>query len=206
VVPAAPDRPKVGSPEHPMRVLTRAIAFEPGAWTRDRIAQVQGLFDGLAPEWNARLHAGELAVPLRDCFARGGPLGGRALEVGSGTGLGTPVLAEQFSAVVAFDLSLGMLREAPADVAPRVQADAAALPVRTACADAVVLVNVFLFAAEVDRVLAPGGAVVWVNTLAEDTPIHLPAEDVAAALPGEWDGVTAEAGWGSWAVFRRAGQ
>jgi len=42
-----------------------------------------------------------------------------------------------------------------------------------------------------------------VNSLGECTPIHLPAEDVARALPGEWAGTAAEAGWGTWCVLRR---
>ncbi len=46
--------------------------------------------------------------------------------------------------------------------------------------------------------------IVWVNTRGADTPIHLPPEDVAAAMPGEWKGVAAEAGLGIWAVVRRA--
>ena len=71
-------------------------------------------------------------------------------------------------------------------------------------ADAVVLVNCFLFPAEVDRVLAPDGVVVWVNSSGAETPIHLPAEDVVEALPGQWAGVQSGAGIGIWCVLRRA--
>ncbi|WP_031170725.1 hypothetical protein [Streptomyces durhamensis] len=34
--------------------------------------------------------------------------------------------------------------------------------------------------------------------------VDLPAADVVAALPGDWQAVEANAGWGSWAVLRRA--
>ena len=68
-----------------------------------------------------------------------------------------------------------------------------------------VLVNMLLFPAEVDRVVGSGGVVVWVNSLAERTPIHLPAADVARALPGRWDGVGSRSGGGAWCVLRRAG-
>jgi hypothetical protein len=44
----------------------------------------------------------------------------------------------------------------------------------------------------------------WVNTSGDQTPIYLPAEDVVASLPGQWDAVAAEAGWGTWVVVRRA--
>ncbi|MGI8684459.1 MAG: hypothetical protein ACR2MO_05120, partial [Acidimicrobiales bacterium] len=86
----------------------------------------------------------------------------------------------------------------------RLRADSSTLPVRHGAAAVVALVNMFLFPAEVDRVLAPDGVLLWVNTLGDATPIHLPATDVQAALPGDWDGVAADAGWGTWATFRRA--
>ena len=65
------------------------------------------------------------------------------------------------------------------------------------------LVNALLFPAEVARVLAPGGALVWVNSLGDATPIHLSAADVAKALPGGWGGPASDAGWGTWCVLRR---
>jgi hypothetical protein len=99
-----------------------------------------------------------------------------------------------------------MLRRSPPAPGRRVQADAATLPLADGSASAVVLINALLFPPEVDRVLAPGGAVVWVNSSGEETPIHLPPEEVAAVLPGEWDGVASRAGVGLWCVLRRAGQ
>ena len=56
--------------------------------------------------------------------------------------------------------------------------------------------NCFLFPAEVDRVLAPDGVVVWVNSSGAETPIHLPPDDVVAALPGGGTGVQSTAGVG----------
>ena len=97
-----------------------------------------------------------------------------------------------------------MLRVSPPDPASKVQADAAALPVAASSVDAVVLVNMLLFPAEVERVLKPDGALVWVNTSGDRTPIHLSAEEVDEAMPGEWNGLASEAAWGTWAVLRRA--
>lgn len=191
-----------GNADHPMRAVTRQVAFEDG-WSPGRAAKVAELFDGLAPEWHLR-STPERLVSLDDALARGDVPRGKALEVGSGTGIATERLARHFERVASLDLAAEMLRRAPA-VAPRLQADAAALPVRSASVDAVVLVNALLFPAEVDRVLRQGGAVVWVNTVGDRTPIHLPAEDVAAALPGDWDGVAASAGPGTWCVLRRSG-
>ena len=50
--------------------------------------------------------------------------------------------------------------------------------------------------AEVDRVLAPDGVVVWVNSSGPQTPIYLSVDDVVSRLPGTWDGVASQAGEG----------
>ena len=204
VIPDWPDCPDGADETHPMRKVTRQVAFDPGGWTRERAGKVAALFDSLAPEWHTRDHAHRME-PLADALERGGPFTRRVcLELGSGTGLVTPALADRFELVVALDLSAEMLRRAPTEAGARVQGDSAWLPLRTGSADVVVLVNMLLFPAEVDRVLGPGGALVWVNTAGHRTPIHLSAEDVEAAMPGTWNGVHADAAWGTWAVLRRA--
>jgi hypothetical protein len=88
-------------------------------------------------------------------------------------------------------------------LAPRAQADASVLPFVGNAVDGILMINMILFPVEVDRVLRPGGTIVWVNTLGDQTPIHLPAADVLDALPGEWTGVTARAGTGFWLAARR---
>ncbi|MHB1504775.1 MAG: class I SAM-dependent methyltransferase [Acidimicrobiales bacterium] len=204
VVPAAPGRPELAGDDHPMRAVTRQIAFEPGGWTPERAAKVTALFDGLAIGWQDH-DAEERMDPLFDALARGGHIPSRhCLEVGSGTGMATPCLADYFDSVVAIDLSFEMLKRAPPRCGHRVLADGSRLPVADGSVDSVVLMNAFLFPAEVDRVLARAGVVIWVNALGDRTPIYLPADDVVAALPGSWKGVCSEAGWGSWAVLRRS--
>jgi ubiquinone/menaquinone biosynthesis C-methylase UbiE len=187
-----------------MRIVTRDVAFDPSTWTSARAREVAELFDSLAAGWDERFHAAETQAPLRDALARGGPFGTRCIEIGAGTGRATGALVDVFADIVALDLADEMLRLFGEPRAARVRGDASQLPFAAGSADALVLVNAFLFPDEVDRVLAPGGAVIWVNTLAEDTPIHLPVHDVLAALPGSWRAVTSEAGWGMWAVVRRA--
>jgi len=203
VVSEEPGRPTRGSDDHPMRKVARQVAFEPSGWTGERKAKVENLFDDLAPEWHTRDHPYR-TQPLIDAFERGGPITpGVCLELGSGTGIATPWLTPRFAVVMAAELSANMIELAP-EAGSRVRADGSCLPLRDHCVDAAVLVNMFLFPAELDRVLAPDGALVWVNTSGDMTPIYLPADEVDAALPGEWDGVAAEAGWGTWAVLRRA--
>lgn len=204
VVPFEPGRPELAGPDHPMRAVTRQIAFEPGGWTPQRRAKVAELFDGLAPEWHEKDVANRHDA-LLDALDRGGPFpAGPCIELGSGIGAFTGDLKPRFDLVLAVDVSAEMLRRAPAALAPRVLADSAALPFPDGAVGTAVLVNMFLFPAELDRVLAPDGAVVWVSALGDTTPIYLDAADVEAALPGEWSGKAAAAGWGTWAVFRRA--
>jgi SAM-dependent methyltransferase len=203
VVPPPGPNPAGQNTDHPMRRLTESVAGDETSWTAATASDVERFFDDLAPGWNDRV-SGDPLDAIDDAFERGGPLGGRCLELGSGTGVATPRLVGRVAALVALDISGAMLRLAPPGAAPRVQADSAHLPVRDGAADTVVLVNTLLFASEVERVLAPGGAVVWVNTLGDHTPIHLSAAAVEAALPGAWMGVASLAAWGSWCVLRRA--
>ncbi len=187
-----------------MRKLTRSVALgEP--WTQDDADRVAGVFDSLAEEWSTRHVDDTKAAPVRDALERGAvPIDGRWLELGSGTGAGTLLLAGIVGSLVATDLSTQMLHHAPGDLAPRVNADASSLPFPDRSFDVVLMINMLLFPHEVDRVLRPGGRVVWVNTLGDQTPIHLPATDVLAALPGAWQGRTARAGTGFWLAAERS--
>ena len=209
----------MGTPDHPMRIATRrAAGLEAGGWTAELRDQVENFFDDLAKEWHTRTSPERTAVVM-DALSRGldaldsrgaGPFGpaavraGIAVEVGCGTGTYSNLLAERFATVVAVDLSLPMLKLAPRGPAHRVQGDGARLPLHDSCAAAIVLINAFLFPQEVERVLSPGGALVWVNSSGERTPIYLSVEDLVAQLPGEWTGTSSRAGEGHWCVLTRA--
>lgn len=191
-----------------MRIATRrAAGLDAGGWTAGLRSEVAGFFDGLAPEWHTRSSPQRTAVVM-DALVRGldasGHSTGLAVEIGSGIGAYSTLIAERFAMVVAVDLSLEMLRRAPNGPAHRVKADAAALPLADSSAAAIVLINAFLFPAEVDRVLSTGGTLVWVNSSGEQTPIYLSADDLLSALPGEWTGTSSRAGEGHWCVLRRA--
>jgi len=204
-LPVHPDYEPPGSfagPDHPMRRLTRAMAFgEP--WTKEDAARVASVFDGLAADWSSDRVEPAKAAPVLDAIERGeAPLDGRWIELGSGTGAGARLLHDRADHHIAVDLSEQMLAHAPS-LTPKVRADCSQLPFADDIADVVLLINMLLFPDEVDRVLRPGGHVVWVNTLGDQTPIHLPPADVAAALPGDWTGVASNAGTGIWAVLQR---
>lgn len=202
--PGATIAPSFAGVDHPMRTVTREVAFD-GAWDRGRAAKVAALFDAMAVGWTRDHDSPERLASLGDALDRGGVPAGLLLELGSGTGLGTRVLREmRGGAIVALDIAADMVRHAPPAYGARVRGDASMLPVADNAVAVVVHVNALLFPAEVDRVLAPGGAVVWVNTMGDQTPIHLPVADVVAALPGEWTAVESRAGTGTWGVAKRA--
>jgi SAM-dependent methyltransferase len=197
-----PDRPDLGDLAVHMRELTRQIAMDPDAWTPERVSQMVGFFDSLASTWAERDRP-ERHDALGDALARGGPFpGGVCLEVGAGTGNMTGDLQAVFDSVVSIDLSRAMLSLA----SPRnrqIQADASLLPVRSGSVAVIALINMFLFPEEVARVLKADGVLLWVSTNGDATPIYLPPADVLKALPGEWSGMSAQAGWGTWVTARR---
>ena len=195
----------LGNEDHPMRHMTRrAAGLQPPVWDEGARREVAALFDGLASEWHTRTSPERDAV-VRDALDRGLPAPLTAsdvcVELGSGIGAYTPALAQRWRRVIATDVAVEMLQLAPRGVGHRVLADGARLPLPDSTADAVVLVNCFLFPEEVVRVLSPDGVLVWVNSSGDQTPIHLPTHDVVAALPGRWVGVHSRAGAGTWCVL-----
>ena len=107
------------------------------------------------------------------------------VELGSGTGFGTPLLVERYGRVVAMDLSLEMLRHADIGAGrgrPGSQADALAPAALDGAVAALVLVNMLLFPGGGGAGRGPGGVVVWVNSLGERTPIHLPGRGRGSAM------------------------
>jgi ubiquinone/menaquinone biosynthesis C-methylase UbiE len=204
-LPASSERP-VRDPEDylPMQKVTRQIAFDPSSWDEERKKKVAELFDSLAPEWHTR-GGPERLRPTKDALFRGGvPGGGRALEIGSGTGIQTGVLLEHFEEVVSVDLSAEMLALAPRrDRVGLLRGDASCLPVANGSLEAVVCVNAYLFPGEYARVLKRPGRVVFVSTSGDQTPIYLPPEEVVSALEpflGPLEATSARCGWGTWAV------
>lgn len=128
------------------------------------------------------------------------------MEIASGTGLLTPLIAAVWPEVVAVDLSGGMLARSAAS--GRLQADAARLPLADGCAAAVVIGDGPLFAAEAARVMAARAVLVWSNAPGDGAPFFVPARILAGAMTAAtgrpWDAVCSQAHWGSWAVLRPA--
>ena len=194
---------------HPMRHITETIIND-GSWGADRRADVASFFDELAKDWSGSRSAEQRASALDDVFVRAADwvprATGFALELGVGSGMFTPTLVKRWGTVVAADISPAMLAEVPPGLAPVMRADASRLPLVDRSTHLIVLANMFLFPAEMDRVLADGGAIVWLNSRGVNTPIHLTTEAVLDALPGEWSAVESQFGAATWAVCRRSSQ
>ncbi len=196
---------------HRMREVTELVAGADagvGVWDDSLVGEVRTLFDSLAPDWTTtRDHPGRNA-PVLDALDRGAVVGRTVLELGAGTCISARDLQGRFDRYVAADLSWGMLSHAVDGAPPLVCTDGSALPLADGVLDVLILQNMFLFAAEVDRCLAVDGCVVWVNSRGPETPIHLSCEAVVVSLESatgsEWRAVTSTVGEATWAVVRRA--
>ncbi|MFC5787111.1 MULTISPECIES: class I SAM-dependent methyltransferase [Streptomyces] len=175
-------------------VFARELAVGRRSWDGETSHFITDQFDQTAAEWDTTLATGR-DEPVRDALEPGGPFpDGVCLELGSGTGLFTELLRSEFPRLISVDLSEQMLRQAVGRSPARVRADAAALPLANAQVSAVAAIDMLLFPDEIVRVLAPDGVLLWINQLGEAGPLHLPATDVADALPGDWQAVEANAG------------
>ena len=139
---------------HRMRQVTELVAGSgPGAgtWDGSLVDEVRTLFDSLAPDWTATRDHPTRNAPVLDALDRGGVDGRKVLELGAGTCISARDLAGRFDTFVAADLSWGMLSHAVDGSPPLVCTDGSSLPLADGVLDVLVLQNMFLFAAEVDR-------------------------------------------------------
>ena len=189
-----------------MHEISHLVAFDPGSWSQEMANEVRSIFDLRAENWFIHETDAYLA-PLDAALQAGEIVGRHCLDIGSGTAIHETTLASRFDHVTAVDFSLQMLRNAKRGQADFVLADAAQLPFADHSADAIVLVNMFLFAAESARVLKPEGSLVFVSTRANETPIYLDPGDVAAAMTRLDDSslvaTTGATGPGCWTIVRR---
>jgi ubiquinone/menaquinone biosynthesis C-methylase UbiE len=172
------------------RLVTVAVTRAPGLWPVFRRA-LRLQFHTLAPRWDMMVSPGQIAPYEAALDAVEPPR--RALDLGSGTGVGAFAIARRFpeAEVVGADLAEGMVEQAcrktPPELAGRVRfevADAARLPYEDGAFDLVGLANMIPFFDELARVVAPGGAVVIAFSNGPGTPIYVPAERLRTGLSG----------------------
>jgi len=170
------------------RFVTDAVVRRPALWRLVR-RPLRTMFDGLASTWETRIgphHLWALDLALADV-----PPPGRALDLGTGTGVVALALAERYAEaeVVGVDLSPAMIEEArrkvPPELAERVRfevGDASALSCPDGDFDLVVLSNMIPFYDELARVIAPGGTLVFSFSRGDETPIYVAPERLRREL------------------------
>jgi ubiquinone/menaquinone biosynthesis C-methylase UbiE len=171
------------------RFATNVAVRWPRLWRLLR-PLVRRQFDRMAPVWadmrsDDAFESLEAALDTLDGPPR------RVLDLGTGTGQAAFAVATRFpeAELVGADISPEMLDQArartPPELAARVRfelADGASLPVEAGAFDLVVLANMIPFFDELERVTAPGGALVASFSGGAETPIYVPFERLRREL------------------------
>jgi ubiquinone/menaquinone biosynthesis C-methylase UbiE len=175
-------------PQRFARLVTEAVVRRPAVWRVFR-RPLRRMFDGLATTWETRIgphHLWALDLALEDVLPPG-----RALDLGTGTGVVAKALAERYpeAEVVGIDLSPEMIdqarRQLPSGLASRIRfevGDAAALDCPGADFDLVVLSNMIPFFDELARITAAGGTLVLSFSRGDETPIYVPFDRLREEL------------------------
>jgi ubiquinone/menaquinone biosynthesis C-methylase UbiE len=163
------------------RFVTNLVVRRPWLWRLFR-GRMRRMFDEIAPVWDVHRRPDSFApihAALEDVDTPR-----RALDLGTGTGSVAFELARRFPAaeVVGADIAPAMLAEARRKVTPELEArvrfdeaDAEHLPYPDEWFELVTLANMIPFFDELDRVLAPGGRLVFAWTGGAETPIYVPS-------------------------------
>lgn len=182
--PSTPDRRTVLTG----KAISGLVAHAPWSWPL-LSRPVMGFFDRAASGWDERTGAGSLEhlAPLAAGVLDVEPRPESILDVGCGTGAATLFLAREYptARIRGVDISPAMINRAGAkiglDPEARVafrEGDCSRLPWPDQSFDLLTAVNMPLFFAEIDRVLRPGGSVIVVATLGEETPFSTPRRTI----------------------------
>jgi SAM-dependent methyltransferase len=171
------------------RFTTDAVLRSPRLWRLFR-PLMRKQFDAIAGTWDELRTPGHLASYERALEAVEPPPG-RALDLGTGTGQGAFAIGRRFpeARVIGVDVADRMLAEAerktPPDLRDRVtfeHGDASRLGYPDGTFDLVAHANMIPFFDELERVVTPGGRVLFAFSLGASTPIYVAPERLRAEL------------------------
>jgi SAM-dependent methyltransferase len=171
------------------RLATNLVMRNPRLWSLLR-GPIRFQFDRLAPRWDA-MRTAHAYVPYEAALERVAPPPKRALDLGTGTGGAAFAIARRFpeAEVVGADIAEQMIEQARRnltdDLHDRVRfevADASQLPYGDSAFELVGLSNMIPFFDELDRVLAPGGFLIFAFSGGAETPIYVPPDRLRAEL------------------------
>jgi SAM-dependent methyltransferase len=171
------------------RFTTDAVLRSPRLWRLFRPV-MRKQFDAVAGTWDDMRTPDHLASYDRALEAVE-PAPGQALDLGTGTGQGAFAIARSFPSarVVGVDVAERMLAEAerktPPDLKARItfeRGDASSLPYPDGSFDLVSHANMIPFFDELERVVAPGGQVLFAFSAGASTPIYVAPERLRAEL------------------------
>jgi SAM-dependent methyltransferase len=171
------------------RLATDAAVRSPLFWRLFR-PLVRKQFDAIAGTWDELRTPGHLA-PYERALDAVEQAPGRALDLGTGTGQGAFAIARRFpeTRVVGVDLADRMLAEAKRNTPPELRdrivferGDASNLSYPDEAFDLVAHANMIPFFDELERIVAPGGQVLFAFSSGASTPIYVPSERLRAEL------------------------
>lgn len=171
------------------RLVTNVAVRRPALWRLFR-PLMSRQFDAIAGRWDS-MRTPMSFLAYEAALAAVTPAPERALDLGTGTGVGVFAIARHFpqAEIVGADVADRMLDEArrkvPAELAGRVRfehADASALPYADGSFGLVTHANMIPFFDELTRVLAPGGQALFAFSAGADTPIYVSPQRLRAEL------------------------
>jgi SAM-dependent methyltransferase len=194
--------PQLNASTHRSRAALERVLVDP----HDDAAYeaLAAAYDEMAPEWtewarDQHWYAASVAAGL----AHAQPVSW-IVEVGCGTGQATGILSGIGAFVVATDVNSSMLLGAPALAhTAYVQADVRHLPFADGSVPLLVGLNGVPHIPEFQRVVAPGGQILWCTSFAEGTPLYVSPDRFADMLGPEWTAEAGYAGHGDWVLALR---
>jgi SAM-dependent methyltransferase len=202
-VPTEPP-PDLGAATHRSRIALESILCDPddeSSW--DLLAEfyeeaAEGWDEWVAtqPWYVAPVEAGLTLAKPADLV----------VEVSCGSGQATALLDAHAPVVVATDTSLSMLADAPRTL-PHTRyavADVRRLPFRTGSIPLLVGLNAVPHPAELARVLAPAGQLLWCTSFGAGTPLYVEPARFCDLMGPAWEADAGRAGHGEWLLLTRA--